>query len=390
MWNLGYDRLLEGVSSRGTCCYAYADDTLLLISTNKKDELEELVEKNITAMQEALAAMNLELNIPKTEVVVFGNIIHTSPINITVRVSENAISSSHAMKYLGVMIDWRLEWHDHVDYLGSKTEKVLPKIIALCQNTYGYSTYARKIMLQGTVGAYFRYGSTCFATALLDPKNLKKVNKIHQRMNVCIGRIYKTASYLGSCAITGQPPLVLDLLARSIATATKKGWTVNWYIMKRPADGADVLEHLDQEIRRVWQLWWNNCPSGAWTRKLIPKVSFNTPETDFYTAQALSGHGCFREYRKRIKKIECGVCPRCLNVEESAEHVLQDCPRFLENRPMKLDWQEPDTMKYLHNTVSTLWAIEQAETRHRSRGNTQAPLPTVRNQRDSMIPASRL
>ena len=242
-------------------------------------------------------------------------------------------------------------------------------------------------MLQGTVGAYFQYGATCFATAFLRPENKKKMNKIHKSMNTCIGRLYKTSSYLGSCAITGQPPMSLDVLARSIVTATKKGWPVKWAIMRKPKENEDLLPHLDNEIRRIWQDWWDNSPSSKWTRELIPKVSFSTPEVDFYSGQALTDHGCFRAYRKKIKKTNNGMCPECPLSEETARHVLRECPRFAVNRPKTLDWKNPNTMTYMRETIQKLWSIEQWETRELSRRDTtQVPLPPSQSQRVPMMP----
>lgn len=173
------------------------------------------------------------------------------------------------MKYLGVKIDWRLQWEEHLKYLEEKTWKILPKILSLCQNTYGYSTLARRTMLYGTIGAYYRYASTCYSSVLHTKENMKRISMLHQKLNVCIGRIYKTASCLGTSTIIGQPPLVLEITARSILISLKKRWTVNWSLFGRPSDGVDQVEHLNRQVILVWQEWWDNCRSGMYVHTYV-------------------------------------------------------------------------------------------------------------------------
>jgi len=42
-------------------------------------------------------------------------------------------------------------------------------------------------MLNGTIGAYLRYGSSVFASALTKKKNEEIVNKIHRKMLIIVG-----------------------------------------------------------------------------------------------------------------------------------------------------------------------------------------------------------
>ena len=80
-----------------------------------------------------------------------------------------------------------------------------------------------------------------------------------------------------------------------------------------------------------WQERWSNATKGLWTKKLIPNVSRwicrKHGRLTYWLTQALTGHGCFRDYLHRMGKIEDGSCPTC-HVPETAEHVIVFCPRM--------------------------------------------------------------
>ena len=48
-------------------------------------------------------------------------------------------------------------------------------------------------------------------------------------------------------------------------------------------------------------------------------------QVGFYLAQALSGHGCFNAYLKRVKKRDDESCRYCGSLVENAEHTLFVC-----------------------------------------------------------------
>ena len=55
-------------------------------------------------------------------------------------------------------------------------------------------------------------------------------------------------------------------------------------------------------------------------------------QTDYYTTQALTGHGIFGSYLKKIKKQESEECWYGCGEVDSPRHCLFECLRFVENR----------------------------------------------------------
>ena len=49
---------------------------------------------------------------------------------------------------------------------------------------------------------------------------------------------------------------------------------------------------------------------------------------NFYVAQFVTGHICFKKYLHTFRHDTFPICPNCVNEEEGAEHNLMCCARF--------------------------------------------------------------
>ena len=80
-----------------------------------------------------------------------------------------------------------------------------------------------------------------------------------------------------------------------------------------------------------WQARWDTTDKGAWTHRFIPSVDRwkerGHGSLHFHLTQALTGHGCFRAYLKRIGKLDDDMCPTCRR-QETVEHAVLHCNRM--------------------------------------------------------------
>lgn len=168
---------------------------------------------------------------------------------------------------------------------------MIPRLIAVCQNVFGYSNEAPRTMFHGTVGAYFRYASV-YAHALAIRTNRRKTERIYRRMVICCGRLYRTVNYLAATAIGNSLPLCLSIIVEAIVSMKKRGWSPRRpLLIPQPEEEPFSKRALEQAAVGLWQKWYNESPKERWTKHLIPVVGTPVQRIDFYTAQALSGHG---------------------------------------------------------------------------------------------------
>lgn len=364
LWNLGYDEILQLIQERGAAStYCYADDTLLIMGADDAHLLIPSVEMEIAEIANDMEMIGLHLNDSKTTILLFDQrpprirYDRSEPELVFQLDSGPLISPCSKMKYLGIWLDHRLTFSAHVEYMCEKSMEILPRILAVCRNTFGYSNKARNVILKGTIGAYFKYASTAYAPAMQLLKNRRQIQQVHRRMLLCAGRLYRTVSYLPATVLTGWMPLDLEIDIRTALTLVRKDWTVpaNIQLPATPAD-LSLPERLRIEATKKWQRMWDDCPNGAWTKYLFPSVEARVPSLDFHLAQGLSAHGCFRAYLFSKERSDSPDC--ACGQPETAAHCFLECPLHATARPASLRADEPDTIRYIRETVHTLWTAE--------------------------------
>ncbi|XP_076236267.1 uncharacterized protein LOC143180429 [Calliopsis andreniformis] len=90
------------------------------------------------------------------------------------------------------------------------------------------------------------------------------------------------------------------------------------------------------EMLNRWQINWDRSSAGRWTYCWIKNVSTWVERRygllDFYLTQALTGHGCFREYLRKIGKELVGHCWNGCEEIDDAEPTFMRCQRRKEPR----------------------------------------------------------
>ena len=99
----------------------FADDTNLFCSGYDINKLSEIVTEELKKLKEWFAVNMLSLNVSKTNYMVFSNSKCTRDINI--HISNVKIMRVKVTKFLGVLIDEKLTWKEHIGRVKSKVSK---------------------------------------------------------------------------------------------------------------------------------------------------------------------------------------------------------------------------------------------------------------------------
>ena len=97
----------------------FADDTNLFISGKNINHLEQIINTELDNIILWLKANKLSLNIKKTQFVLFSGFKKTKP-SINLNIEGESISETVKSKFLGVTIDNKLSWKDHIAYISGK------------------------------------------------------------------------------------------------------------------------------------------------------------------------------------------------------------------------------------------------------------------------------
>jgi len=362
LWIVAYNYLIATLKNSGVAAYCYADDTVIIVGGASPESIANSLTGVLANVSEILQKSGLKLNESKTEIVVFpgGDRKIKKNINLIVHFNRCKLKSRNVMKYLGVYIDTGLTFDNHYAYLEDKCTKLLPKLLSICQNCCGYSNESRRIMLKATIGAMYRYACSVFVHRA--EANRRSIERIDRKIAQCCGRLYRTVGYYPATVISGSSPLQLDIVYQGLKVCHRKGWPImnglKLSLPDRALESREYLDALKKSLMDEWQRRYES-HSSQWTRRMVPHVQRGIPEDIcFFLAQALSGHGCFRQYRHRIGKPISPKCPCGCGEDETALHVLENCPRFEEGRPDALNVEDPTTCRYMRSVMKKLWAEE--------------------------------
>ena len=89
----------------------FADDTTLTLSNESVRELEKSVNSELTNVVAWMQANKLTINFKKTNFILFGDKSQRHSMNIFC--SQQTIFQVDSVKYLGILIDFKLTWASH-------------------------------------------------------------------------------------------------------------------------------------------------------------------------------------------------------------------------------------------------------------------------------------
>ena len=165
----------------------FADDTNLFISGNDLKQLCSQLNIELDKLNVWFMVNKLSLNISKTNFILFSNKF-IDKANLDIRINGNAINRVFETKFLGVIIDSKLNWKQHIAYVKTKLNKCIGVIY---KASYVLDTNALRLIYCSLYLPYLSYccevWGTSYKTAteniVISQKKvvriINKVNKFH-------------------------------------------------------------------------------------------------------------------------------------------------------------------------------------------------------------------
>ena len=102
--------------------FLFADNTNLFISGKNICQLQQNMENDLMNTAEWLKANKLSYNIKKTHFMVFTNKNKTPP-NMELHIGDRPIERVEHTKFLGLILDHKLTWKNHINFISNKIAK---------------------------------------------------------------------------------------------------------------------------------------------------------------------------------------------------------------------------------------------------------------------------
>lgn len=163
----------------------FADDTNFFYSGNNLSEITENINSEMGKVKKWFDKNKLCLNWEKTKYMIFGNCKKNE--NVRIAIEGNEIERVNEIKFLGVILNDKLNWKDHIVYIKSK---VCKSIGVLYQVKDVLDCFSLHMLYNSLILPYFgyctevwgnTYSSNTRSLFLLQKKALRIINKTGYR-----------------------------------------------------------------------------------------------------------------------------------------------------------------------------------------------------------------
>ena len=117
--------------------HLFADDSNLFYKSNSLLTLQTNLNKELAEVYKWLCVNKLSLNIEKSNFVIFHPRQRKIETNVQIVVNQQLLKQELSIKYLGVMLDSKLNWKGHISFVENKIKRSIgrSKKSLLCTNT---------------------------------------------------------------------------------------------------------------------------------------------------------------------------------------------------------------------------------------------------------------
>lgn len=322
LWNIAYDSLLRLEMPDDVKVVGYADDVAAVITARNVESAQLRLNQVMRRIIAWMEGHGLSLAIPKTEIVLLTR--KRIATLMTMMVGPEHINTKRSAKYLGVTLDNKLTFWEHIRTTCDKAIKVTSSLGRLMANTGGPRAAIRRLLMS-TVHSILLYGAEIWADAVKTHKYRSRLSSVQRMGALRIASSYRTVSESAVLVVAGVIPI--DLLAQERKAIYNLSQEVGRKEAARRARETTMLE---------WQSRWENDSKGRWTASIIKNLWDWTQrdhgEVNFYLTQLLTGHGYFRSYLYNMGKVGFNNCIVCTDERDDAKHTFFVCKRFEDHR----------------------------------------------------------
>lgn len=338
LWDLGYNVVLNTALPPGCNVVCYADDTLVMAGGRDWDEAITRGEVAAHSVIRSIQDAGLRVAANKTEALFFYEKIKgPPPPNLTLVVDTARISIGSQIKYLGLILDSGWNFQNHFIERARRIRERANALRGLLPNLGGASGRVRRLYAN-TVRSIALYGAPVWVKDLAsNRKNKTRMEQAFHTVAIRVARAYRTVSRAAAAVLANLPPL--ELVAREYAQMY-----VDVHIIRGRGVRVTtaIRTRLRSRHRQTSLVEWKemlaapNTPGQRVIDAIQPILEEWTDRAwgglSFRMTQIISGHGCFAAYLCRIGKEQTRECHHCDSLEDTAQHTLEICPAWADER----------------------------------------------------------
>ena len=115
------------------------------------------------------------------------------------------------MKYLGIVIDKKLNFDAHIQYTTERCTKLINALAKSAKLDWGLQHGALRTIYKGAILPLLSYGSPVWIEALRKKHNHNRFTRVQRLINIKITKAFRTTSTEALCILSGLTPISIKL-----------------------------------------------------------------------------------------------------------------------------------------------------------------------------------
>ena len=219
LWNLVINELFDYTRDRiPNDLQGFADDLALIsiVIAPKKpegstqgfdaDTLREVTQKSLNSINQWCKQSGLTLSHLKTHCVMFTNRRNWS-FSKPLKVDGEEVKMKNSTKFLGLILDSKLLWNDHIENVCKKSKGILMQCRKAVGPTWGFKPSTMRWIYEAMVRPIFSYGAVIWINGTVKQHNMQLLNGVQRLANVLITGAMPSTPGTALDMITGIIPI---------------------------------------------------------------------------------------------------------------------------------------------------------------------------------------
>ena len=222
---------------------AYADDLTMVFSARDSPQLEEKLACTMEKVKRWFERTGLRVALEKTEVILLAGQRNSKIRDFDVLVTP--ITSSEAVRYLGITMDCRINFRCHLQGAAARGDKLMGALASLLLNISGPSVHARRLYYS-VWKSIVLYAAPVWSSALDIEVNRSILRRSQRSALIRTTTAYKTVAYQALCVLAGRLPIHLKVRMWKTVFANRKADRANPELRRNAA----VLAERSAECKK--------------------------------------------------------------------------------------------------------------------------------------------
>jgi len=191
----------------------YADDIAIMTGAARPDTAFKRMSEYLDDMKNWASKYSLQFSTEKSQLMsIKGGLKPTYSIAFGTEEDAAKIKSSGTVKYLGVLLDPRQAYVDHIFSLALKSTNLYKRLRSMMSANWGMDRSTAKAVYKGVFLPRITYAAEIWWRGVLFGKCMKKLGSIQRDQLRAITSTYNTASTNCLSAVAGELPLDLEII----------------------------------------------------------------------------------------------------------------------------------------------------------------------------------